>query len=263
MLKRIFAAKSKKQDNYPESSSIVSQLDLDKLPQHVGIIMDGNGRWATGKGLIRTSGHTAGVKTLKRILKTCIKYNIPILTVYAFSTENWKRPATEVNFLMKLFSSFLAEQIDEMCEDNVRIHFIGRVDELPGNLPKELHAAEKRTQNNTGVRFNVAVNYGGKDELLTAVKKIATKVEQHELSAMQIDEDVIDDNLYTEGLPPVDLMIRTSGDMRLSNFLLWQSAYAELWFTKTNWPDFSPEEFLQAIVDFQGRDRRFGGLTKK
>ena len=153
MLKKIFSSKKEKRD-----ISIDKQLDLNKLPQHVGIIMDGNGRWATGKGLIRTSGHKAGVKTLKKILKTCIKYNIPILTVYAFSTENWKRPMTEVNFLMNLFSSFLAEQIDEMCEDNVRIHFIGRVDELPGNLPNELHAAEERTKNNTGVRFNVAVN---------------------------------------------------------------------------------------------------------
>ena len=234
MLKKIFSSKKEKRD-----ISIDKQLDLNKLPQHVGIIMDGNGRWATGKGLIRTSGHKAGVKTLKKILKTCIKYNIPILTVYAFSTENWKRPMTEVNFLMNLFSSFLAEQIDEMCEDNVRIHFIGRVDELPGNLPNELHAAEERTKNNTGVRFNVAVNYGGRDEIVTAVKNIASEVQSG------------------------DLMIRTSGDIRLSNFLLWQAAYAEFWFTKTNWPDFSSEEFLQAIVDFQKRDRRFGGLSSK
>ena len=230
MLKKIFSSKKEKRD-----ISIDKQLDLNKLPQHVGIIMDGNGRWATGKGLIRTSGHKAGVKTLKKILKTCIKYNIPILTVYAFSTENWKRPMTEVNFLMNLFSSFLAEQIDEMCEDNVRIHFIGRVDELPGNLPNELHA----------------------------VKNIASEVQSGDLSIDKIDDKVIDDNLYTKDLPPVDLMIRTSGDIRLSNFLLWQAAYAEFWFTKTNWPDFSSEEFLQAIVDFQKRDRRFGGLSSK
>lgn len=258
MLKKIFSSKKEKRD-----ISIDKQLDLNKLPQHVGIIMDGNGRWATGKGLIRTSGHKAGVKALKKILKTCIKYNIPILTVYAFSTENWKRPMTEVNFLMNLFSSFLAEQIDEMCEDNVRIHFIGRVDELPGNLPNELHAAEERTKNNTGVRFNVAVNYGGRDEIVTAVKNIASEVQSGDLSIDKIDDKVIDDNLYTKDLPTVDLMIRTSGDIRLSNFLLWQAAYAEFWFTKTNWPDFSSEEFLQAIVDFQKRDRRFGGLSSK
>ncbi len=257
MLKKIFSYKQEKQD-----ISIEQQLDLTRLPQHIGIIMDGNGRWATGKGLIRTSGHKAGVNTLKKILKTCIKYNIPILTVYAFSTENWKRPVTEVDFLMKLFSSFLAEQIDEMCEDNVRIHFIGRVDELPGNLPKELHEAEERTKDNTGVCFNVAVNYGGRDELVTAIRNIATKVKNDELAIEDIDDKVIDDNLYTKNLPPVDLMIRTSGDIRLSNFLLWQSAYAEFWFTKTNWPDFSDKEFLKAIVDFQKRDRRFGGLSK-
>ena len=257
MLKKIFSYKQEK-----NNSIETEQLNLDKLPKHIGIIMDGNGRWATGKGLIRTSGHKAGVKTLKKILKTCIKYNIPVLTVYAFSTENWKRPVTEVDFLMKLFSSFLAEQIDEMCEDNVRIHFIGRVDELPGNLPKELHAAEERTKNNTGVRFNVAVNYGGRDELITAVKNIASEVKSGNLDIDNIDDKVIDDSLYTKGLPPVDLMIRTSGDIRISNFLLWQAAYAEFWFTKTNWPDFTSEEFIQAIVDYQQRDRRFGGLSK-
>lgn len=257
MLKKIFSYKQEKNDSFK-----IEQLDLEKLPNHIGIIMDGNGRWATGKGLIRTSGHKAGVKTLKKILKTCIKYNIPVLTVYAFSTENWKRPVTEVDFLMKLFSSFLAEQIDEMCEDNVRIHFIGRVDELPGNLPKELHAAEERTKNNTGVRFNVAVNYGGRDEIITAVKNIANEVKLGNLEIDNIDDNVFDDSLYTKGLPPVDLMIRTSGDIRLSNFLLWQAAYAEFWFTKTNWPDFTSEEFIQAIIDYQQRDRRFGGLSK-
>lgn len=239
------------------------KLDLNKLPQHIGIIMDGNGRWATGKGLIRTSGHKAGADTVKSILRTCIKLNIPVLTVYAFSTENWKRPKTEVQFLMNLFSSFLAKQIDELRKDNVRIKFIGRIDELPGNLAKEFHRAEDITKNNTGVKFNVAINYGGRDEIITAVKKITKKVSEGSLSIEQIDDKVFDDNLYTEGLPPVDLMIRTSGDMRLSNFLLWQSAYAEFWFTKTNWPDFTPEEFIEALIDFQHRDRRFGGLDNK
>ena len=164
---------------------------------------------------------------------------------------------------MSLFSSFLAEQIDEMCAKNVRIHFIGRVDELPGRLPQELHAAEERTRDNTGVRFNVAVNYGGQDELISAVRKIAENVQKSTIKADDINAEVIEDNLYTAGLPPVDLMIRTSGDMRLSNFLLWQAAYAEFWFTKTNWPDFTPEEFIEAIVDFQSRDRRFGGLSAK
>lgn len=240
-----------------------NELDLRKLPQHIGIIMDGNGRWATGKGLIRTSGHKAGANTVKNILNTCIKLNIPVLTVYAFSTENWKRPISEVNFLMNLFSSFLAAQIDELCENNVRIKFIGRINELPNNLVKEFHRAEDITKNNTGVKFNVAINYGGRDEIITAVKNIAQQVKDGSLLVENIDDKVFEDNLYTRNLPPVDLMIRTSGDMRLSNFLLWQSAYAEFWFTKTNWPDFTPEEFIEALIDFQHRDRRFGGLDNK
>lgn len=259
MLKKIFFRKKQRRVN------IVSKdkLDLNKLPQHIGIIMDGNGRWATKKGLIRTSGHKAGANTVKNILLTCIKLNIPVLTVYAFSTENWKRPKTEVQFLMNLFSSFLAKQIDELCENNVRIKFIGRINELPGTLANEFHKAEERTRDNTGVRFNVAINYGGRDEIITAVKNIAQQVKDGLLSVEDIDDKVFDDNLYTKNLPPVDLMIRTSGDMRLSNFLLWQSAYAEFWFTKTNWPDFTPEEFIEALIDFQHRDRRFGGLDNK
>lgn len=242
---------------------LMNKLDLNKLPQHVGIIMDGNGRWATNKGLMRTSGHKAGATTLKNIVKTCVNINMPVLTIYAFSTENWKRPKLEVKFLMGLFSSFLAAQIDELCENNVRIRFIGKIEELPGNLLKEFRRAEEITRNNTGMCLNVAVNYGGRDEIITAVKKITKKVSEGSLSIEQIDDKVFDDNLYTEGLPPVDLMIRTSGDMRLSNFLLWQSAYAEFWFTKTNWPDFTPEEFIEALIDFQHRDRRFGGLDNK
>lgn len=257
MLKKVFFKK------ITGVKQIMPKLDLSKLPQHIGIIMDGNGRWATGKGLIRTSGHKAGANTVKNILNTCIKLNIPILTVYAFSTENWKRPVSEVNFLMNLFSSFLAAQIDELCENNVRIKFIGRINELPNNLVKEFHRAEDITKNNTGVKFNVAINYGGRDEIITAVKNIAQQVKDGSLLVENIDDKVFEDNLYTRNLPPVDLMIRTSGDMRLSNFLLWQSAYAEFWFTKTNWPDFTPEEFIEALIDFQHRDRRFGGLDNK
>ena len=253
MLKKIFSSKKEKRD-----ISIDKQLDLNKLPQHVGIIMDGNGRWATGKGLIRTSGHKAGVKTLKKILKTCIKYNIPILTVYAFSTENWKRPMTEVNFLMNLFSSFLAEQIDEMCEDNVRIHFIGRVDELPGNLPNELHAAEERTKNNTGVRFNVAVNYGGRDEIIHAVKNIIERVQNKEIDIEDITEQTISDNLYTANQPDPDLLIRTSGEIRLSNFLPWQLVYTEFLFVDKNWPDFNEKDLDDAIEVYRSRNRKFG-----
>ena len=259
MLKKIFFKKKLRKNHIVSKDN----LDLNKLPQHVGIIMDGNGRWATGKGLIRISGHKAGANTVKNILMTCIKLNIPVLTVYAFSTENWKRPITEVNFLMDLFSNFLAAQIEDLCKNNVQIKFIGRIDELPGTLAKEFHKAEEITKDNTGVKFNVAINYGGRDEIVTAVKNIAKQANDGTLSVEQIDDKIIDDSLYTKGLPPVDLMIRTSGDMRLSNFLLWQSAYAEFWFTKTNWPDFTSEEFIEALIDFQHRDRRFGGLDKK
>lgn len=262
MLKNLFTKKNK-QENTLVLDELVKQLNSDKMPKHIGIIMDGNGRWATGQGLIRTSGHKAGVKTLKSIVRMCLNLNVPVLTVYAFSTENWKRPITEVKFLMNLFSSFLAEQINEMCEDGIRVKFIGRIDELPGTLPEEFHAAEERTKNNTKLRFNVAVNYGGQDEILTAVQKIATQVKDGSLAIADINEQVFEDNLYTKGVPPVDLMIRTSGDIRLSNFLLWQAAYAEFWFTHTNWPDFSQAEFVQAIIDFQHRDRRFGGLKNK
>lgn len=262
MLKKLFAKKNK-QENTLTLDELISQLNSDKMPKHVGIIMDGNGRWATGKGMIRTSGHKAGVKTLKSIVRMCLNINVPVLTVYAFSTENWKRPLTEVDFLMKLFSSFLAEQINEMCEDGIRVKFIGRIDELPGTLPAEFHAAEERTKDNTKLLFNVAVNYGGRDEILTAVQKIASQVKAGSLQIEDINEQVFEDNLYTKGVPPVDLMIRTSGDLRLSNFLLWQAAYAEFWFTHTNWPDFSQAEFVKAIIDFQHRDRRFGGLKNK
>lgn len=254
MLRELFAKKQSVKD------SRGGEIDFNKLPKHIGIIMDGNGRWAMGKGLIRTSGHKAGVNTLKKILEVCVKIKLPVLTVYAFSTENWKRPKLEVDFLMQLFSSFMAEQLEYLCRDNVKVKFIGRVDELPGNLPKELAEAEELTRNNTGVLLNVAVNYGGKDEITTAVRRIAQQVADGDLAVADIDESVIEENLYTSHVPPVDLMIRTSGDIRLSNFLLWQAAYAEFWFTDTNWPDFTSEEFLQAIYDYQHRDRRFGGI---
>lgn len=258
MFKKLFSTKSNKSE-----TAAIANLDLNRLPTHVGIIMDGNGRWAKKMGQKRTFGHSVGVQTLKNILKTCIDIHLPILTVYAFSTENWKRPQLEVNFLMKLFASFLADELESLCRDNVKINFIGRVDELPGGLPEQLHEAEELTKNNTGIILNVAVNYGGRDEIINAVKHISQDVQASKIAVDEIDEGLIDSYLYTRDLPPVDLLIRTSGDIRLSNFLLWQAAYAEFWFTQTNWPDFSAEEFIQAIVDYQQRDRRFGGLNTK
>ena len=243
-------------------SPLFARIDWEKLPRHVAVIMDGNGRWAKGQGMLRTAGHTAGVKTLKNILKTAIGLKLDALTVYAFSTENWKRPHTEVEFLMNLFSEYLKKELQEMHEDNVQIHFIGRIEGLPASLQKQMREAEELMKDNTGVKFNVAVNYGGQDELVRSVQSIVRRVQAGELAAEQIDETVIESALDTQGNLPVDLVIRTSGDQRLSNFLLWQAAYAEFWFTDTNWPDFTPECCVEAMVDYAGRDRRFGGLTK-
>jgi undecaprenyl diphosphate synthase len=201
------------------------------------------------------------VGTLKNILKTAIGLKLDALTVYAFSTENWKRPETEVNFLMNLFYESLKKELQELHEDNVQIHFIGRIDGLPESLQKQMHDAEDLMKNNTGVKFNVAVNYGGQDELVRAVKKIAADVQAGKISPDAIDEKMVEDSLDTCGNLPVDLVIRTSGDMRLSNFLLWQAAYAEFYFTDVNWPDFSPECFVDAMKAFANRDRRFGGLN--
>ena len=248
----------------PEKSSpLFANIEWDKLPRHVAIIMDGNGRWAKGQGMLRTAGHSAGVKTLKNILKTAIGLELDALTVYAFSTENWKRPHTEVDFLMNLFSEYLKKEVQEMHEDNVQIHFIGRIAGLPKSLQQQMHDAEELMKNNTGVKFNVAANYGGQDEIVRAVQKLATQVAAGKLSPTEIDEAAIEQQLDTYGNLPVDLVIRTSGDERLSNFLLWQAAYAEFWFTDINWPDFTPECFVAAMNDFAKRDRRFGGLSKK
>lgn len=248
----------------PEHDSpLFDKIDWEKLPRHVAIIMDGNGRWAKGQGMIRTVGHTAGVKTLKNILKTAIGLKLDALTVYAFSTENWKRPHAEVDFLMNLFSEYLKKEVQEMHEDNVKIHFIGRIDGLPESLQRQIRDAEELMKDNTGVKFNVAANYGGQDELIRAVQAVAGRVNAGELAVADIDSSVIEEALDTKGNLPVDLVIRTSGDQRLSNFLLWQSAYAEFWFTDTNWPDFTPECFVEAMIDYAGRDRRFGGLTKE
>lgn len=248
----------------PEHDSpLFAGIDWERLPRHVAVIMDGNGRWAKGLGQIRTAGHSAGAKTLKNILKTAIGLNLESLTVYAFSTENWTRPEAEVKFLMNLIYGYLHKELQEMHEDNVQIHFIGRLDGLPDFLQKEIREAEELMKNNTGVKFNVATNYGGQDELIRAVQKIAADVKQGEISLDDINESLLENNLDTCGNPPVDLMIRTSGDLRVSNFLLWQAAYAELYFTDVPWPEFSPECFVEAIKDFAHRDRRFGGLVNK
>ena len=258
MWKKLFSGMQKNDD--ASDKSYLDELVQDQLPQHVAIIMDGNGRWATGQGLIRTAGHKAGVKTLKRIVKTCTALGMNALTVYAFSTENWKRPHAEVDFLMNLFSEYLAKEIDEMDQDNVKIDFIGRTWELSKGLQKQIADARHRTRDNTGVKFTVAVNYGGQDELLRMVQELAAQSQRGMIKPEEITAEMIEAQLDTYGLPPVDLVIRTSGDMRLSNFLLWQCAYSEFYFCDTLWPDFTRAELDKAIIAYQKRDRRFGGV---
>ena len=265
MWKKIFGGgKTACEEKAPaDQNPLYDRINWQRLPRHVAIIMDGNGRWAQGKGLIRTAGHKAGVKTLKNILKAAIDLRIEALTVYAFSTENWKRPRPEVEFLMKLFSEYLIKELEEMNDYNVRIRFIGRMEGMPEGLQRQMREAEALMKDNTGIRFNVAANYGGQDELIRAAQSLARKAAEGKLIPEDIDAEAVEQELDTAGDPPVDLVIRTSGDQRLSNFLLWQSAYAEFYFTDVNWPDFTPACFVDALVDFAGRDRRFGGLTNK
>ncbi len=237
-----------------------NDIDSARLPRHVAIIMDGNGRWAQSKGLPRTFGHRAGAETLREIVKTASEIGIQVLTAYAFSTENWRRPADEVSLLMSLLADYLDNEIDELDKNNVRIRFIGHTEGLALNLQKKVEKAQALTAHNIGLILNLAVNYGGRAELTRAVKIISEKVLNRELSLEDINEAIIEEHLYTANLPAPDLLIRPSGDFRISNFLLWQMAYTEFWFTELNWPDFKAEHLIQAICDYQQRERRFGGI---
>ena len=241
-------------------SKLLDRVDKDKMPRHIAIIMDGNGRWANFRGLLRSAGHTAGVKTLKKILTAAVNLELEALTVYAFSTENWKRPHAEVDFLMNLFSEYIEREKQEMHENNVQIKFIGRLEEFSKGIQRQIYDATELMKNNTGVKFNIAANYGGQDEIVRAAQSLARKVSAGEILPEEIDAEIFDNELDTKKQPPVDLLIRTGGDCRISNFLLWQSAYAELWFTNTPFPDFTQEDFINAIVDFENRDRKFGAL---
>ena len=248
---------------WESDGGLLARVDKNKLPRHVAIIMDGNGRWANCRGLLRSAGHTAGVKTLKKILKTAVNLKLEALTVYAFSTENWKRPPGEVDFLMHLFSDYLEREKLEMHENNVRIKFLGRTEDFSPALQKLMRDSVELMKNNTGVKFNVAADYGGQDEIIRAAQKLARRVQSGSLLPEDISEQLFEAELDTFGQPPVDLMIRTSGELRTSNFLLWQAAYAEFWFTDTPWPEFTPEEFIDALIDFGKRTRRFGAVNNK
>ncbi|NER81101.1 MAG: isoprenyl transferase [Leptolyngbya sp. SIO1D8] len=239
-------------------SSLPAELQADRLPHHVAVIMDGNGRWAQQRGLPRIMGHRRGVDTLKKLLRRCQDWGISALTAYAFSTENWGRPLGEVEFLMTLFERVLRQELAEMMAEKVRIQFVGNLQVLPPSLQAEIDRAVKQTQENPGIRFTVATNYGGRQEIVQACREIATKVQQGQLAPEEIDESMFSHYLYTAGLSDPDLLIRTSGEMRISNFLLWQLAYAELYVTDTLWPDFDETEFHLALSDFQKRHRRFG-----
>ena len=233
-------------------------LDRQRLPKHVAVIMDGNGRWAKQKGMPRIAGHRQGVDALKDLLRCCKDWGIAALTVYAFSTENWSRPAQEVDFLMVLFERMLRRELDEMCQEEVRISFVGDLDSLSKSLRNEIERSQNATANNQAIHFTVAINYGSRREIVKACRQIAEATLAGEVNPENIDENLFEQHLYTAGNHNPDLLIRTSGEMRLSNFLLWQMAYTEMYFTHTLWPDFNRSEFHRALVDYQDRDRRFG-----
>ncbi len=236
------------------------QLDPERLPAHVAVIMDGNGRWARQRGLPRVMGHRAGVEALKRTLRLCSDWGIGALTAYAFSTENWNRPGEEVTFLMALFERVLARELEGLMREQVRIRFLGDLEQLPDGLQALIADATARTATNCGIRFNVCTNYGGRSELVRAARRLAEQVAAGHLDPAAIDEDRFAAELHTAGEVDPDLLIRTSGEQRISNFLLWQLAYAELHLTDTLWPDFDAAALRAALVDYQGRSRRFGGV---
>lgn len=232
-------------------------------PRHVAVIMDGNGRWAVRRGLPRTAGHRAGVETLKEIVQACPDLGIEILTAYAFSTENWKRDKSEVDFLMGLLVEYCRSEVDNLNKNGVRIQAIGRIDELPALQREEIQRAMELTRSNNRLILNLAVNYGAHAELVDAMRAIAQKVQEGRLAPEEIDEQVVERHLYTAGLPDPDLLIRTGGEMRLSNFLLWQASYTEIWVSDVPWPDFSRRHLQQAIQDYQRRERRFGAVLQQ
>ena len=240
------------------SQDLPADLLPEKLPSHVAVIMDGNGRWAKRQGLPRIMGHKAGVDTLKNLLRCCRDWGIQALTAYAFSTENWGRPLEEVEFLMTLFERVLRLELREMMQENVKIRFVGNLQALPRTLQAEIERSMADTQHNRGIQFTVATNYGGRQEILQATKAIAYQVQQGIIQPDQIDQKLFESHLYTAGIGDPDLLIRTSGEMRISNFLLWQLAYAEIYITQSLWPDFDRSEFHQALASYQQRDRRFG-----
>lgn len=239
---------------------IDNEIDMNNLPQHIGVIMDGNGRWAKKRGLPRSAGHKAGAESLKKIVTEANNMGIKYITVYAFSTENWKRPQAEVDYLMNLLMDYLINAEKTLAGENVRIRAIGSRKELSEEMRKQILKTENLTKDRNGIVMNIALNYGGREELIHATKEISEAVKKGELNPDDINEETINSHLYTANQPDVDLLIRTSGEQRLSNFMLWQVSYAEMIFVKKAWPDFKPDDLKECILAFQGRGRRFGGI---
>ncbi|WP_068673674.1 isoprenyl transferase [Oceanobacillus sp. Castelsardo] len=231
-----------------------------KMPDHVAIIMDGNGRWAQKRGMPRVAGHNEGVAAVVKAVKAAVKYKVKVLTLYTFSTENWKRPKIEIDFLLRLPKEFLHHYLSDLISNNVRMVAIGDIGNLPDSTREAIQYAIDRTRDNDGLQLNIAINYGSRNEILNAVKEILVDVNAGKLSCDELDEQQLSGYLYTAGMPEPDLLIRTGGEKRLSNFLLWQLAYTEFWFTDILWPDFSEKEFLQALEEYRQRKRRYGGI---
>lgn len=243
--------------------SLINKIDTSNIPQHIAIIMDGNGRWAKKKGLLRNLGHKGGAKTVKEVVEACAEINVKFLTLYAFSTENWNRPKLEVDLLMKLLISSLKKELKTLQKNNIKLSTIGNLESLPSKVSKELLDVIEKTKNNTRLTLTLALSYGSREEIIKTIKEISLKVKNNLISPENIDISIFNKHLYTRNLPDVDLLIRTSGEQRISNFLLWQIAYAELYFTEVLWPDFKKENLLEAILNYQKRERRFGKTSEQ
>ncbi|MDT0556970.1 isoprenyl transferase [Patiriisocius hiemis] len=239
------------------------QIDIQKLPQHLAVIMDGNGRWAKKQGLFRSMGHENGTKAVREVVEACAEINIPFLTLYAFSTENWNRPKLEVELLMKLLVSSLKKEIKTLKDNDIKLNAIGSIDMLPKKAKGELLHVIEETKSHKRMTLTLALSYGSREEIVKTIREISDKVKNNLISPPDIDEALINKHLYTNTLPDVDLLIRTSGEQRISNFLLWQIAYAELYFTETLWPDFTKNHLFEAILNYQNRERRFGKTSEQ
>ena len=240
--------------------TLLERIDLTRLPRHIAVIMDGNGRWAKSRNLPRVEGHRAGIASVREIVETAARLELPVITLYAFSVENWKRPRYEVATLMMLLKEYLRKELATLMDNNIRFTPIGRVDGLDPSVQRELRYAEEKTAGNTGLLFQIALNYGGRAEIVDTVNRIMALLREREMSDAVIDEDFFAAHLYTANVNDPDLLIRTSGELRVSNFLLWQIAYAEIHVTKVLWPDFRKQHLFEAIIDFQSRERRYGGV---